>query len=318
MKKFLFDILLIGILFLGPLYVLQALVDVRARRNYLNGQYRTLNTALKKKVDADVVIFGNSRTQCHFDTQVMDSVLSVKCFNMGLSGFPFDIQYHLVMKPYLQNNIQPKLIVYEISPQACLEHWNPIYQYSFMPFINSKYYDYYIGICDEISKVDRYLPFKYRGRGFKSVYQELTDSFGYDDGKDFYTPISRNGYTKNFVEDSVYSIERNPQIVSQFQEFIKECQDKNIDLLFVTTPMHETDFYNHCHTEEFLSMVDTISHWTNRLNYSLMFHSDTTYFVESTHLNAFGAKVFSKQCAEDIKAQYGESLLSVSTKKGGQ
>ena len=315
MKKYIFNILLVGLLFLGPLYALQTIVDSRARSNYLNNLYRTLNTALEKKVDADVVIFGNSRVLNHFDTQVMDSVLSVKCFNMGLPGFPFDIQYHLVIKPYLHNNKPPKLIIYEISPYTCLEHCNPIYQNIFMPYINSRYYDYYMEICDEISEIDRYLPFKYRGRKFHSFYQELTGPFGPDQGKDSFTPFPMNGYKKNFMEgqDSVYAIERNPQIVSQLREFVKACKKKNVELLFVTTPMHEEDFYNHCHTEEFLSMVDTISNWTNRFNYSLMFHSDTTFFAEPTHLNALGAKVFSKKFAEDVKSEYGSLLSEMSS-----
>ena len=170
-------------------------------------------------------------------------------------------------------------------------------------------------ICDEISEIDRYLPFKYRGRKFHSFYQELTGPFGPDQGKDSFTPFPMNGYKKNFMEgqDSVYAIERNPQIVSQLREFVKACKKKNVELLFVTTPMHEEDFYNHCHTEEFLSMVDTISNWTNRFNYSLMFHSDTTFFAEPTHLNALGAKVFSKKFAEDVKSEYGSLLSEMSS-----
>ena len=308
MKKYLIEILVLACVFLGPLYMLQAIVDIRARNNYLNGTYRTLNTALDKKVDADIVIFGNSRAQCHFDTHVMDSVLSVNCFNMGLSGFPFDIQYHQVIKPYLQKNTTPKLIIYEISPQACLEHWNSIFQYSFLPYINDKHYDYYLGICDEISRIDRILPFKYRGRSIKSFYHELNSEFGKDDGKDCFTPHNRTGYSLNFITDSIYRVENNPQIVSQFQEFVQDCKENSIELLFVTTPMHEEDFFNHCHTNEFMMMVDTLSNWTNRLDYSLMFKSDTTYFVESTHLNAYGASIFSKKCAEDIKELYGSFL----------
>lgn len=300
MKKFLIDIFIIAVLFLGPLYVLQFIVDNKAKNNYLDGTYRTLNTALyKKQINADIVIFGNSRTQCHFDTRVMDSVLNVRCYNMGLSGFPFDIQYHLVIKPYLQNNIAPKLVVYEISPQACLDHWNSIYQYHFLPYINNRTYDYYIDICDEISVADRYLPFKYRGRSVKSFYQELTKITRSDEGKDCFTPISKEDYSVNFIGE-IYTLEKNPLIIKQLKEFVKECDENNIELIFVTSPMHKDDFYNHCHTEEFLAMVDTISNWTNRLNYSLMFNSDTTFFAESTHLNAYGATVFSIKLAHDI------------------
>lgn len=299
MKKFLIDMFIIAILFLGSLYVLQFMVDIKAKNNYLDGRYRTLNTALYNEINADVVFFGNSRAQCHFDTKVMDSILNVKCYNMGLSGFPFDIQYHLVIRPYLQNNIAPKLIVYEISPQACLDYWNPIYQYHFLPYINNRYYDYYIEICDEISVVDRYLPFKYRGRSVKSFYNALSEITRNYEGEDCFTPIFKAGYSINFIQ-GIYMLENNPLIINQLKEFVEECNENNIKLLFVTSPMHEDDFYNHCHTDEFLAMVDTISNWANRLNYSLMFGSDTTFFAESTHLNAYGAKVFSIKLAHDI------------------
>lgn len=304
MKKFLIEILSLVLLFLAPLYALQEVVDIRARNNYRNGQYLALNIALDKKKDADVVIFGNSRAQGNFDTQIMDSVLSVKCCNMGMAGFPFDIQYNLIIKPYLGKNVKPKLIIYEIGPSACLEHVHKIYQYHFLPYINDKHYDYYIEKCDRISKVDRYLPFKYMGRTIRSFYEELTSEFGKDEGKDCFASLPPTlKYSPN-IPSNLLKIERNHEIISQLQEFIQYCHENSIELLFVISPLHENDFCKLFPMDEFKAIADSATSPAEMWDYSVMFKSDTTYFHDQIHINAYGASEFTRKFAEDIKTKY--------------
>ena len=64
--------------------------------------------------------------------------------------------------------------------------------------------------------------------------------------------------------------------------------------------MHKEDFYDKCQMTKFWQLIDSLAPNVPKLDYSLMFGGDTTYFAESTHLNLLGAEVFTTKLAHDI------------------
>lgn len=85
-----------------------------------------------------------------------------------------------------------------------------------------------------------------------------------------------------------------------FEDFIKLCEEQSIPLLLVCSPMHKKDFYDKCKMLEFWKQIDSLAPNVPKLDYSLMFGSDTAYFIESTHLNSIGSMIFTHQLAHDI------------------
>lgn len=88
------------------------------RKLYFNqsaGQDFSLNYALSK-CNADVVIFGNSRAQHHYDSRIISAGLKMSCYNAGLDGGHSIILPDAEIK-VLTERYTPKIIILEFSPQ---------------------------------------------------------------------------------------------------------------------------------------------------------------------------------------------------------
>lgn len=300
MKKFILIILSFLIPIFGFLWLVQVRVDQAGRH-----RVSQMNLAQQSGIDADVVIFGNSRAQCSYNTEIMDSILGVSCFNMGLNGKPFDYQYHFIIRPYLRNNRCPSLIVQEVSPQAFFRHYTPKFDYQFLPFLGCPDYAYYIQTCDEVSTLDKFLPIKYRGIKFPKLYRMYcgwrADTIrSYRDG---YTPRSMvKQYTNNFQEIPL-PLEHDADKIAQFSEYLAVCDSMQIPVVLVVSPMHIDDFYNLCDMEGFYRLIDSLSspYDIPLLDYSHLFGNDTTLMIETTHMSYEGSCAFSKKFSLDIK-----------------
>lgn len=302
MKKFIFEVFCIIAAALIPLYILQYYLDNNAQKSK-KPPYSSFTYIYNDTLNADVVIFGNSRAQCHYNGLIMDSILSCECYNLGLSGYSFDYNYNLQISPYLDKNNPPHLLIIEVCPQAFFRHWNDNFRKEFLPFINNPYFQFYIDICEEVSWKDKFLPTKYYGWGiddlqcFYQAKQDITSKYACY--KDCFTPHKIGEYNINFP-DTLYDLEKNDTIINYFSACINRCEQEDIQLLLVCSPMHKSDFYDKCRMIEFWQMIDSLAPNIPKLDYSLMFGSDTTYFAESTHLNLLGAEVFTTKLAHDI------------------
>lgn len=301
MKRFIFEVIAVLLIAFLPFYILQGVIDKKAKTCY-KPPYSSFNYIYNGTLNADVVIFGNSRAQCHYYGDLMDSLLDCNCYNLGLSAHSFDYQYNLQIIPYLKKNEIPKLMVLEVGPQAFFGQWNPHFRKEFLPFVKNDCFTFYMNICKEVSWKDIYLPFKYYGFGldgyipfFKKII--IDDSqYSY---RDCFHQIWKPKYQVNFP-DILYPLEKNDTIIQYFTEFINLCKNKNVPLLLVCSPMHKEDFYDKCQMTEFWQLIDSLAPNIPKLDYSLMFGSDTTYFAESTHLNLLGAEVFTTKFAHDV------------------
>jgi len=301
MKQFIIITFSVVAIVLLPQYFIQAYVDNKVQTCYDVAPYYMINGVTKSHYfDADIVVFGNSRAACHYHSEIIDSILNVNCVNLGMGGRPFDMVYTMLIQPYLLYNEKPKLIIIEICPQAFFAHWNQIYQDVFLPYISKKEFDYYIEICEELNPLSRYLPVKYRGMSlndFEKLFDSInTEQLKYKDG---FTPCRVGEYHVNFV-DTIYSIENDHRCYKYFTQFLQECESNHIPILLVCSPMHKNDFYDHCEMDRFWYLIDSLAPNLSKLDYSLMFGSDTTYFFESTHMNITGSNLFSTKLAQDI------------------
>ncbi len=298
MKRFLIETICVGGIVLILLYAIQFGIDKKARHTYSTLPYRTLNMVRDSHaIDADIVVFGNSRARCHYHSELMDSILCCNSYNLGMAGYPFDYIYNFIIVPYLEHNINPKLCIIEVCPQAFLDYWNPKYATRFLPYITDQYGKFYIDLCDEISILDLVLPIKYYGT--TQALGEMQICKGTLEYKDAFRTMSAGSYHVNFPKQ-FYKVEQNETIMQCFKNFVSECKARTIPLLFVCSPMHKNDFYGYCEMDKFWALIDSLAPDIPILDYSLMFGSDTTYFGESTHMNIIGADSFSIKLAHDI------------------
>lgn len=284
----------------GICWTIQSVLDKEGRTHACQIQF-----VQQEHIDADLLVFGNSRAQCSYNTLIMDSILGIKCCNLGLSGYPFAYQYKFMIEPYLQKNKKPSYIIQEVTPHAFLRHWNSKFNYDFLPFVGyADAFEYYIESCDEVAECDKYLPFKYRGVRF----DKLTDLYKkwskhspkkYYDG---YTPLPDSmTYINDFLEHP-YPLEKDSDMVEMLSSFIHYCEDNEITLFLVISPMHVNHYYNYCDMHGFYNLMDSlrIGTKTEFVDYSTMFGSDTIMLKNATHMSYSGSCVFSEKIAQDI------------------
>lgn len=79
-----------------------------------HGEYPVWNDLYEGKINADVVVYGSSRACYHFDTKLLEDGLAKSCYNLGIEGHNFWLEY-LRHKVLLKYNKKPKYILLSID-----------------------------------------------------------------------------------------------------------------------------------------------------------------------------------------------------------
>jgi hypothetical protein len=197
------------------------------------------------------------------------------------------------------------------SLQKRVDLYNPD---QFLPYMlwnsNIEKFTYsYIGY----NKTDYYIPLiRYAGKT-----QALRTSI-----KIFITGIPKNKYRKNGylgmdrkwntdfettkAKQKSYKIKLDQKSVALFEVFIQECKKMNINLFLVYTPEYiEGQSFVSNRTE----VVDIFKNLSKQYNLTFFDYSndeiclDKNLFYNAIHLNKYGAEMFTKKLASDLKAQ---------------
>ena len=310
MKKF----LLHSLLFLFPLVIVTCLYD------FLVGQYLKKSDAILYKrwnmlynpIEADVLVVGNSRAGCHVEPLLIDSILHVKSYNLGVSGGPIEIS-DVAWKLYRShNNKKPRLILCNIDFL-----WLGAYHMSYssikedyLIFLNDPYFSELTEEMD-ISFFDLYVPgMKYRGNS-KLVLNFLKDKI--DSPKNEYV-IFRKGAVllkQEMMELGLLSesrvFERGVKRIDMFYRFLDECQGEGIQVVLFKSPIQQIAYKDLSNIEDSFLLIDSVSSVRRLplLDYTDFMIEDNSCFYDPVHLNYKGAELFSVRLAHDV-----DSLLT--------
>ncbi|MBK8659798.1 MAG: hypothetical protein IPN22_13230 [Bacteroidetes bacterium] len=136
MKKFLLRLLLFfTILFAGSYALDYAMSNTLKKSNsYAMGEYSTWNDLLNGRLNAEIIINGSSRAWVQFDPTMLQDSLGHSCYNIGIDGHAFHLQYlrHLLM---LKNNPAPKVIIHSVDVWSLLKRPELYNQEQFLPYM---------------------------------------------------------------------------------------------------------------------------------------------------------------------------------------
>ena len=182
-----------------------------------------------KNVNADVIISGNSRADNSYNDSILSQLLGIKCLKIAWSGYPFDYQYHVMIKTYLSQNNKPSCIIQEIGPWAFLDYYNPKYTIEMMPYINRKEFDFLKALCPEITSNYKYRIVRYAGK-LDDVAKELA----YMEWQKWKAKLipQKSIFYKNYFNNPI-PLECDSSIIKTFVKFIQECSKNDIELILV-------------------------------------------------------------------------------------
>lgn len=301
--------LLRSILFFGILFLLAWSADIWITRQFKkldSSPFGNWNDIYSSSIQSDILILGSSRAYVQFNPRILDSVLHVNSYNLGMNGRAVEsqvIKYHTYRR---KHNTKPKLILFEIY-QGTLDTSNGFDRLQFVPYLKDPMLWNDIRKVDEFSWADCFIPCWRYSHYKKDVADIIKGKSVYCDPKytlykgfcDFDKPWNGSKLAK--IDTLQYS--RIPSAINELKQFLKECQEDSIQVVFVIAPYYigatrkidDIDgMYNLFYSITEPYQVPIMDYTNNPLS------CDTAYFYNNSHLNRKGATLFSLKLAHDL------------------
>lgn len=298
MRNFLCKILIFGTILFFVLivadYCYSALIKASNDR-----EVESWRDVIDGNIKSDIIFLGNSRTWLHIDPHILDSVLCIDSYNLGIDGGRINRQVQKY-EIFRERNTKPKVIVQNIDVWS-LEYRVGYELEQFFPFFWDKEFKKMFIHSEPFTFAEKYFPFyRYHGIRPKDYLHSLPHALykGYQ-GRN----IKWNGemYMQQdsiefFVNDTTFCI---------FDSYLSKAKKENISLIFVYAPLYHGTKQKISNIDEMYQTYQGIAdkYGIPILDYSDMWICyDTTYFYNAMHLNRTGAEIFSDSLANDIKS----------------
>lgn len=290
-------------------YVVRELFYVGIRKNQI-GEYKKLNTIFSEVNHFENIIIGSSRSESHFNPDIIKQQTGLTTYNMGMEGefMPLILG---ILQSYLEKNKPPQRVFLNVDVHPYTGEIVVNRFPRFFAYLSKK------PLYEALQKTDnrfwafKYIPFysmpyfnhKYLNaslRGFAGIASEFDKSFVQG-----YVPIPDDMYTD--VDTFDYTpFQSLPQaiIFSSLDSIIGVCAKQNIKLYFVVTPMYYKGYKAVANGESLLNKFKNIAlqHNIPFLDYSRdSICVDKNNFADPYHLNKKGAEGFTRRFCADLK-----------------
>jgi hypothetical protein len=273
------------------------------------GHFYTMNALMNKKMDADVVILGNSRAVGSYNPYIMDSVLKINARNLGVSAQPFGVSY-LRWQLYNRNNKKPKLVIVNIDFRELRIVSKGYEKEQYYPYLTDSLVKPYLDLYG-FSWAEKHIPmYRYRG-DYKLITMGIGEflHFHHDQKGDYYKGYSNantkwdgNNLKSIINSKGVIKGQCEPEAASLLERFLQETSDNEIPVVFVYAPLYK-QLKDNLEENDARSTYQELSQRYNipLLDFSVMdISSDSNYFMNGHHVNQKGANVFSTKLAQSI------------------
>lgn len=320
MNRFLKRLLLVFLFCYGILFLLQIFIDFKIK-NTDSGTYKEWNLLLNGKINTPMIFLGNSRTEVHFDTEIIKEKTGIQSYNLGYSGSCLAVD-QIRWKSYLAHNKPPKIVVQNIDLSA-LTNKAIVDKYQYLPYYDDP------TLFEELRKIDhnalyeKYIPMsKYRGY-IDKLYEELvskkhsrkttTKIRGYVPhhskwNSDFSKMKKELGGKK-----PIYSADGIESQLKVLSKTIADCERIDATLILVWSPQY---FELNAFQEPTLTRMKKKIRQIALKNKNVLFwdfttmelNRDKTYFYNSFHMNNIGVALFCKQFSDSLNVNVKKSI----------
>jgi len=301
-------------LFLGTVAVAAWLLDHAVTEGLArtgHGDWGIWNPIFAGKVKADILLSGNSRTVEHLDPEVLDAKLGTRSWNLGMSGYQFETQYH-AYKIYRLYNPPPRLIVQNIDEWEFSHSSNPTDKVQFFSRIRDPRLRAYLAAAG-FDKKKLYLPFVRYLNNPRHIAGGLMEFFRL---RHFaaervrgYAPVdaSWDGTNLlNFIRASKGRLEpaADPHALAMFDEFLAGCKSDGVYVVLVASPFYREAAALEPDRPAFMA---TLRRMGEKYGFRMLDYGadpmadDTDNFYGAMHLNRKGSLRFTEKLAGDIK-----------------
>lgn len=304
MKKFLLNTLLFAIVCLIFAFALDTILSSRLRQNQ-NRIFANWNQLYNDTTNYDLVINGNSRAWVQYDPFIIDSILHINSYNLGIDGSPINRQIIKYQK-YCYLHKAPKYLIQNIDLWTMgVRHGYEREQF-FPYFFFDREFVKDIDLYENFSLMEKYCPC-YRYLGYEHIIKEAI----FYDNKQWQHDLLGKGYRGEKRQWDGSTMERTDSVVClcdtnmvrRFLDFLAEVTLEGTKVIFVYAPVYHEVRAKMINENQMYEMYDTIA---QRFDIPILDYNDipmcydTTYFYNGTHLNKIGAELFTTKLAHDI------------------
>jgi hypothetical protein len=304
MKKFIYMTVIFGAALIVAASVLDFAVSYSARKSnvYL---LQGWNEIYYGNTSYDLLIMGSSRGWVQYSPLILDSVLGVNSYNLGLDGRPIDTQI-LKYNTYRRFKEKPSYIIQNIDVFS-MRRRSGFNRHQFYPYFYDSILREKSSEIEDWSWAQKYIPwYRYASREGLSI---LKAGIGATLGlKHKNNPVK--GYTAreeiwdgSRIPEEEIDYNWDPVALSYFEEYLSKAKAENIKVILVYAPLHILGMEKIKDVEGLFFKYDSIARKYDIpvLNYTYdPISYDTAYFYNATHLNKLGSELFTRKLAEDI------------------
>ncbi|QLG46681.1 hypothetical protein [Costertonia aggregata] len=267
------------------------------------GKYARIQYVTKKS-DAELIVLGSSHAIRHFVPKVLDSIVKKKAYNAGAEGQ--QLIYHFALQKMILKNKRPDIMVLNID-----EDW--LYESSVAYRRLSDLHPFYGSYREELypilKKEDKFISLKLLLNSYRNnstIVHALRYYLAPQKDYDGYRPLSgvmpKPENIKNINLRGEYSEETiNIDFVKVLKKLIQNAKQKNIALVFVTSPKPiNVDFSNNTSYSKILEITKNNDIPFFDYSKNPKFMGNYELFHDASHLNDNGARLFTKMVGKDI------------------
>jgi hypothetical protein len=252
------------------------------------------------------LIMGHSRAKCQINPYILDSIMAINSYNLGLFSSRLYEQVNIYSK-VVKNNDSLKVIIY--SADNTLLEYRPTHREDIVPFLS--HIDYKYAKTVGFSNYDILFPLvRYYGYNMEiriGLMEFLNIRHINDNLKKGYFGVESHydgtEFEKLLMKGDLPAI-KDTAMVELFDKFLSECKAKGIKVVMVFSPQYikATE-----HTKDLDQVIKIYNDFSQKYDFPFLDYShdslcyDTAYFYNATHLNKTGAELFSVKLANDIK-----------------
>jgi hypothetical protein len=258
---------------------------------------------------ADLLIFGSSRANHHYQPDVFEKQLNLSYYNVGRDGNSIFYDY-AILKSILKR-YSPKLIILDFKAQEFIKRKENYDRLSFL----LPYYRTHPEIRSIIKLKGPYEKLKL----LSSIYPYNSSMFTIAVGNakfnvkrtmdiKGYIPLTKVWNGSIQIDSSSYKYDIDSTEVKVYESFIQDCIHSKIQLYIVCSPY----FIKYGHTDYSLAIGQEIAKKNNLMffDYSQdsLFMNNSELFSDASHLNDNGARIFSGMLVDTISKTIGNNI----------
>lgn len=260
------------------------------------------NDIIHDSLDADLLIMGSSRALVQYNPAILDSILHLNSYNLGMDGRSLNSQipkYNV----YRKNQSKPKTIIVNIDYFSALNYKIGYDHHQFFPYIFNSDIQRILLEIEPFSWAELHVPI-YRYTTYCGLYYLMHTTTGFfDQHYKGFEPKNILWDGSEYEKIKCYHCEIDGRTMSMFEDFLSQAQAEDIKVLFCYAPIYFGLTEKVDNLEE---MYSVFSDYSQRYDIPILDYNfsvisrDTTYFYNASHLNKLGADLFTTQLAKDI------------------